>query len=83
MHWVAQSAKDTASEALGKRPWDTAEQFHGNSGLKSQKCSATVLDFEGDHAGRDHGGNVNSYDDEPRDAPGRFDCTSHLRRVTV
>ena len=43
MRWVAPSEKDTTTATLEKRPWDTADQFRANSGLKSQEYSAPVL----------------------------------------
>ena len=43
MHWIAPSEKDTAAVTLEKRPWDAADQFRANSGLKAQEYSAPVL----------------------------------------
>ena len=43
MLWIAPPERDTASVALEKRPWDAADQFRANSGLKSQEYSAPVL----------------------------------------
>lgn len=37
------------------------------------RLNLAVHGLEGDPAGRDHGGNVNSYYDDPRDTTGRFD----------
>ena len=34
MHWIAPSEKDTATDTLEKRLWDSADQFRANSGLK-------------------------------------------------
>lgn len=42
MHWVAQSAKDTASETLEERFWDAADQFRANDGLKPQEYSGPI-----------------------------------------
>jgi type I restriction enzyme M protein len=43
MIWITPLEKDTDYAALGKRPWDAADQFRANSGLKSQGLSAPVL----------------------------------------
>jgi len=43
MIWIAPSEKDTATETLGKRLWDTADQFRANSGLKAQEYSGPIL----------------------------------------
>src|SRR5437899_9106170 len=43
MHWVAPSAKDTATDALEKRLWDAADQLRANSGLTSAQYSQPVL----------------------------------------
>jgi type I restriction enzyme M protein len=44
MHWIAPSEKDTDNAALEKCPWDAADQFRANSGLKSQEYSASAQD---------------------------------------
>ncbi len=62
MIWIAPSEKDTANGTLEKNLWAAADQFRANSGLKFQEYSAPVL-----------GLNINSYDDDPHDATGRFD----------
>jgi type I restriction enzyme M protein len=43
MHWIAPSAKDTLTDTLEKRLWDSADQFRANSGLKSQEYSGPIL----------------------------------------
>ncbi|MEK6795719.1 MAG: class I SAM-dependent DNA methyltransferase [Spirochaetota bacterium] len=43
MQWIAPTEKDTASDALEKRLWDTADQLRANSGLKSSEYSTPVL----------------------------------------
>lgn len=43
MHWVAPSEKDTATDALEKRPWEAADQFRANSGLSAAQYSQPVL----------------------------------------
>jgi len=43
MIWIAPSEKDTDNAALEKRLRDAADQFRGNSGLKSEEYSAPVL----------------------------------------
>lgn len=43
MKWIAPSVKDTASDTLEKRLWDTADQFRANSGLKAQEYSGPIL----------------------------------------
>ncbi|WP_219907493.1 type I restriction-modification system subunit M N-terminal domain-containing protein [Nitrosospira sp. Nsp2] len=43
MHWIAPSEKDSASKSLEKRPWDAADQFRANSGLKAQEHSGPIL----------------------------------------
>ncbi len=43
MHWVAPSAKDTLTDTLEKRLWDSADQFRANSGLKAQEYSSPIL----------------------------------------
>jgi type I restriction enzyme M protein len=43
MHWVAPSEKDTATDTLERRLWDTADQFRANSGLKAQEYSGPIL----------------------------------------
>ena len=56
MEWIAPSEKDTASETLEKRLWDSADQFRANSGLKSQAGEIR------------HGGNAKTYYDHPHNA---------------
>ena len=70
MIWIAPSEKDTDNAALEIRLWDVADQFRANSGLKAQEYSAPVHGLGGEI---NHGGNVNSYYDNPHDATGRFD----------
>jgi type I restriction-modification system DNA methylase subunit len=36
MIWIAPSEKDADNASLEKRPWDSADQFRANSGLKAQ-----------------------------------------------
>ena len=43
MIWVAPSEKDTATDTLEKRLWDSADQFRANSGLKAQEYSGPIL----------------------------------------
>jgi len=43
MHWIDPSEKDSNNAALEKRPWDAADQFRADSGLKAQEYSAPVL----------------------------------------
>jgi hypothetical protein len=43
MQWTAPSEKDTATESLEKRLWDSADQFRANSGLKAQEYSGPIL----------------------------------------
>ncbi|MDO8370115.1 MAG: type I restriction-modification system subunit M N-terminal domain-containing protein [Candidatus Nitrotoga sp.] len=43
MHWIAPSERDTASDTLEKRLWNTADQFRANSGLTAAQYSAPVL----------------------------------------
>ena len=85
MLWITPSEKDTDNAALEKRLWDAADQFRANSGLKSQEYSAPVLGLiflrfaevrfatHGLEGEIKHGGNINSYYDDPHDATGRFD----------
>ena len=79
MHWIAPSEEDAATETLERGLWDAAEQVCANSGLKFQELDETgrlgrlhraVHDLEGEIK---HGGNINSYCDDPHDAMGRFD----------
>jgi hypothetical protein len=67
MQWIAPSEKDTATDTLEKRLWDAAYQFRANSDLKPRESSGPILGLIR------HGGNVNSYYDDPHDATGRFD----------
>ena len=69
MHWTAPSEKDANNAPLGKRLWDAADPFRTNSSLKSPEYSAPVL---GRMNLARHGGQVNSYYDDPHDATGRF-----------
>jgi len=48
MHRIAPSEKDTATESLEKRLWDTTDQFRANSGLKRRECSGPVLGISRD-----------------------------------
>src|SRR5881628_762131 len=43
MQWIAPSEKDTITDTLEKRLWDTADQFRANSGLKAQEYSGPIL----------------------------------------
>ena len=43
MQWIAPSEKDAASASLEKRPWDAADRFRANSGLKAQEYSGPIL----------------------------------------
>jgi len=43
MHWIAPSERDTATDTLEKRLWNTADQFRANSGLTTAQYSAPVL----------------------------------------
>lgn len=43
MHWIAPSEKDSATNTLEKRLWDSADQFRANSGLKAQEYSGPIL----------------------------------------
>ncbi len=43
MHWIAPSARDTASNTLEQRLWGAADQFRANSGLTAAQYSAPVL----------------------------------------
>ena len=43
MHWIAPSERDTATDTLEKRLWNTADQFRANSGLKAGQYSTPVL----------------------------------------
>ena len=43
MHWIAPSERDTATDTLEKRLWNTADQFRANSGLTAAQYSAPVL----------------------------------------
>ena len=43
MHWIAPSEKETATDMLEKRLWDSADQFRANSGLKAQEYSGPIL----------------------------------------
>jgi len=43
MRWVAPIEKDTANQTLEKRPWDAADQFRANSGLKAGQCSTPAF----------------------------------------
>ena len=85
MIWIAPSEKDADTAALEKRLWSAADQFRANSGLKSQEYSAPVLGLiflrfaevrfaaHGLEGEIKHGGNINSYYDDPHDATDRFD----------
>jgi hypothetical protein len=87
MHWIALSEKDADNAALEKRLWDAAEQFRANSRLKSKELSIHGVEktdetdrlcrlnlaVHGLEGAIRHGGNVNSYYDDPRDATGRLD----------
>ena len=43
MHWIAPSEKDSASDMLEKRLWDSADQICANSGLDAQEYSSPIL----------------------------------------
>jgi len=43
MQWIAQSAKDTVSETLGKRLWETDDQFRANSGLNPHDATGRFV----------------------------------------
>ena len=43
MHWIAPSEKETATDTLEKRLWDSADLFRANSGLKAQEYSGPIL----------------------------------------
>jgi type I restriction enzyme M protein len=43
MIWIAPSEKATDHAALEKRPWDAADQFRANFGLKFQESSVPAL----------------------------------------
>ncbi len=43
MHWIAPSERDTATDTLEKRLWNTADQFRANSGLTAAQYSAPVI----------------------------------------
>lgn len=43
MHWIAPSERDTVTDTLEKRLWNTADQFRANSGLTAAQYSAPVL----------------------------------------
>ncbi|MDP2878494.1 MAG: class I SAM-dependent DNA methyltransferase, partial [Sulfuricella sp.] len=43
MHWIAPSERDTATDTLERRLWNTADQFRANSGLTAAQYSAPVL----------------------------------------
>jgi len=43
MHWIAPSERDTTTDTLEKRLWNTADQFRANSGLTAAQYSAPVL----------------------------------------
>jgi type I restriction-modification system DNA methylase subunit len=43
MHWIAPTAKDTATATLEKRLWDAADELRANSGLTSAQYSQPVL----------------------------------------
>jgi len=43
MHWIAPSERDTSTDTLEKRLWNTADQFRANSGLTAAQYSAPVL----------------------------------------
>jgi len=79
MIWIAPSEKDTDNAALEKRLWDAADQFRANSGLKTQQSEESGrlcrlnLAFHGLEGEIKHGGNINSYYDDPHDATDCFD----------
>jgi len=43
MRWIAPSEKDTATTALEKRLWETADHLRANSGLTSQQYAMPIL----------------------------------------
>lgn len=43
MIWNTPSERDADSPALENRLWDSAGQFHANSGLKAQEYSSPIL----------------------------------------
>lgn len=43
MRWTVPSERDTATTALEKRLWDSADQLRANSGLKAQEYSGPIL----------------------------------------
>jgi len=43
MQWIAPSEKDTLTQTLETRLWDSADQFRANSGLKAQEYSGPIL----------------------------------------
>jgi hypothetical protein len=43
MQWIAPPGKDSASDTLEKRLWDTADQFRANSGLSAAQYSQPIL----------------------------------------
>ncbi|MHB1244864.1 MAG: type I restriction-modification system subunit M [Sulfuriferula sp.] len=43
MFWIAPYERDTATDTLEKRLWNTADQFRANSGLTAAQYSAPVL----------------------------------------
>jgi hypothetical protein len=43
MHWIAPSGNDSATDTLGKRLWDAADQFRANSGLSAAQSSQPIL----------------------------------------
>jgi type I restriction enzyme M protein len=43
MQCIAPPEKDTATDTPEKRPWDAADQFRANSGLKPQEYTGPVL----------------------------------------
>jgi type I restriction enzyme M protein len=43
MQWIAPAEKDAATTTLEKRPWDAADQFRANSGLKAAGYSGPIL----------------------------------------
>ena len=42
MHWIAPAGKDSATDTLEKRLWDTADQFWAKSGLSAAQYSQPV-----------------------------------------
>jgi type I restriction-modification system DNA methylase subunit len=81
MIWIAPTEKDTTSANIEKNLLASADQFRANSGLKAQEYSAPIHGVEKtDETGRlcrlnlavhglegdiRHGGQVNSYYDDP------------------